>query len=46
MVHQTATLLTLHNYTGYIKDFVGMIRCPYGPSDWYTLNSTCLYWLH
>ena len=43
MVHQTGTLLTLHVYIGYIKAYTGKITGPHGPSDWYTLNSTCLY---
>ena len=40
-VHQTGILLTPHVYTDYIKAYMGKITGPYGPSDWYTLNSTC-----
>ena len=40
IVHQTGTLLTLQVYIGYRKVNTGKIT---GPSEWFTLNSTCLY---
>ena len=43
MVHQNGSLLTLHVYTDYIKAYMGKITGPYSPSEWYTVNSTCLY---